>query len=213
MLKSQPLKQELKLDLPLLTPDSLINYAYDHRVELAISKEKETQAQLNLNVVQTKNYPVLSAFASGGFKNGYITSLEASSLNKLWGNYVIGVGLKVPIFDSNRHKYNVDQAKSNITSVSYDTEIARRNISNQVTESNVNCIAAKKKIDQYNLQLAQAQEAYQLAQVNFKSGAITNLDLLDSETAVAESQLLLLKSRIDYIVNSYNLKIALGDKL
>lgn len=213
IIKSQPFKKELKIDLPLLTPDSLINYAYDHRVEIAIAKEKETQAQLNFNVVQTQNAPVLSAFANGGFKNGYITSLEASSLNQIHPNYVIGVGLRIPIFDNNKHRYNVDQAKSNITYVSYDTENARRNISNQVTEANVNCISAKKKIDQYNMQLEQAQEAYQLAQVSFKSGAITNLDLLDSETAVSESQLLLLKSRIDYIVNSYNLKIALGDKL
>ena len=210
--KGQHLKQELKSDQPFLLADSLVNYAFNHRIELAIAKEKETQAQLKLEVVKTQNSPVLSAFGSAGFKNGYLASLEPSALDKLYGNYIVGVGLKVPIFDSNRHKYNLDQAKSNISSVSFDTDIARRNITNEVTEANVNCIAAEKKIDQYHLQLDQAQEAYQLAKVNFDSGAITNLDLLDSETAVSESKLLLLKANIDYIVYSYKLKIALGDK-
>ena len=163
-------------------------------------------------MVKTQNSPVLSAFGSGGYKNGYLARLEASALDQLYLNYIVGVGLKVPIFDSNRHKYNMDQAKSDITSSGYDTDIERRNITNEVTEADVNCIAAKKKIDQYHLQLDQAQEAYQLAKVNFDSGAITNLDLLDSETAVSESKLLLLKANIDYIVYSYKLKIALGDK-
>ncbi len=211
-LKNQHLKPELKADLPDVASDSLINYAYSHRIELSIAKEKETQAQLNFEVVKTQNNPVLNAFASGGYKNGYITSFEASALDKLWGNYVVGVGLRVPLFDSNRHRYNVDEAKSTITSTGYDTDIEKRNISNEVVEANVNCIAAKKRIDQYHLQLAQAEEAYQLAKVNFDSGAITNLDLLDSETAVSESQLLLLKANIDYIVFTYRLKIALGDK-
>lgn len=210
--KNQHLKKELKVDQTFLFSDSLLNYAFNHRVELAIAKEKETQAQLNLEVVKTQNAPVLSAFGSGGVKNGYLTALEASSLDKLYPNFVVGVGLKVPIFDSNRRKYNIDDAKSGISSAGFDTDIVRRNITNEVTEANVNCIAAKKKIDQYRLQLDQAEEAYQLAQVNFNSGAITNLDLLDSETAVSESQLLLLKSNIDYIVYSYKLKIALGDK-
>ena len=210
--KGQHLKQELKVDQPVLLADSLVNYAFDHRIELAIAKEKETKAQLNFEVVKTQNSPVLSAFGSGGYKNGYLARLEASALDQLYLNYIVGVGLKVPIFDSNRHKYNMDQAKSDITSSGYDTDIERRNITNEVTEADVNCIAAKKKIDQYHLQLDQAQEAYQLAKVNFDSGAITNLDLLDSETAVSESKLLLLKANIDYIVYSYKLKIALGDK-
>ncbi len=211
--KDQPLKQELKVDLPFLSADSLLNYAFDHRVEMAIAKEKETQAQLNFNVVKTQNAPVLSAFASGGYKNGFLANFNPWALYDPYLNYVVGVGLKVPIFDSNRHKYNMDQARSNISSVGFDSDIAKLNVTNEVTEANVNCISAKKKIEQYNLQLAQAEEAYQLAQVNFNSGAITNLDLLDSETAVSESQLLLLKSRIDYIVYSYNLKIALGNRI
>jgi len=63
------------------------------------------------------------------------------------------------------------------------------------------------------LQLAQAEEAFSLAKINFKSGAITNLDLLDAETSVSESRLLLLKSNIDYNVSVYKLNIAVGNKM
>ena len=63
------------------------------------------------------------------------------------------------------------------------------------------------------MQLEQANEALSLAKASYQSGVITNLDLLDAATAVSESQLLLLKSEIDYVVNIYNLNASLGEKL
>jgi outer membrane protein TolC len=123
------------------------------------------------------------------------------------------LGLKVPILNGTRLKNNLLQAKSTINNSAFETEIARRNISNEVTENEAYCIAARQKISQFELQLAQAEEAFSLAKINFKSGAITNLDLLDAETSVSESRLLLLKSNIDYNVSVYKLNIAVGNKM
>jgi outer membrane protein TolC len=74
-------------------------------------------------------------------------------------------------------------------------------------------VAAKKKITQFELQLSQALKAYSLAETSFKSGVITNLDLLDANTSVSESSLLLLKARIDYAVSVYKLKAAVGERI
>lgn len=56
-------------------------------------------------------------------------------------------------------------------------------------------------------------KAYSLAETSFLAGVITNLDLLDSNTAVSESKLMLLQSRIDYAASIYKLKAALGERL
>jgi len=56
-------------------------------------------------------------------------------------------------------------------------------------------------------------QAYSLAETNFQAGGITNLDLLDSSTSVAESKLALLKTKIDYSVSFLKLKIALGEQI
>ena len=42
---------------------------------------------------------------------------------------------------------------------------------------------------------------------------LTNLDLLDSYTALSESKLALFKTKVDYSVNLYRLKIALGEQI
>ncbi len=205
---SPTVKQELALALPDLSQDSLLNYAYSHRLEMDLSKEKEAITGLQYNLVKSQNNPVLSLFASGGGKNGYVPDLNVVKLN-----YVAGVGIKIPLFDGYKMKYNLAQNKSAVNNATYDTEITRRSITNEVVESKANRLAAMQKIKQNELQVAQAEEAFSLAKINYGTGAITNLDLLDAENIVSESRLMLLKSRVDYITSVFRLNISLGNKM
>jgi outer membrane protein len=201
-------KRDVALSMPPLVQDSLVAYAYTHRTEVVMAKEKETIAQLQYSVTKSQNNASLSVLASAGMKDGYFPDLTAPKLN-----YAAGLALHIPLLDGSRQKNNLLQIKSVITNAQYETDIAKRNVTNEVVENDANCLSAKQKISQYELQLAQAQEAYNLAKVSFNVGAITNLDLLDAETSVSESKLYLLKSQIDYIVNICKLKVALGDNL
>jgi outer membrane protein TolC len=72
---------------------------------------------------------------------------------------------------------------------------------------------AVQKMKQQELQLDQAIKANELAETSFRSGIITNLDLLDANTSLSQSRLMLLKSKIDYVVSIYRLKAALGMRL
>ena len=202
------LNNEIEIFSPVISQDSLLGYALEHRVEMLIAKEKESLLKMQFNVVKSQNNPVVNVFVSGGGKNGYMPTID-----KIQPNFSAGLGIHIPLFDSNRMKNNLLQANSSITSSSYETEIVRRNISNEVIENDANRIAASQKINQYELQLDQAAEAFSLATISFKSGAITNLDLLDAETTVSESRLMLLKAKIEYIVSIFRLKTSLGDKL
>ena len=146
--------------------------------------------------------------ASGGAKNGYIPDL-----NKITPNYVLGFGLRITLIDGMKNKYNFLQAQSAINSMSYESELTKRTISDEVYEAEARMVAEKKKISQFVLQLEQALRVFSLAETSFKSGVITNLDLLDANTAVSESKLMLLKARIDYALSIYKLKAAMGERL
>jgi outer membrane protein TolC len=201
-------KNELSVELPVIPSDSVLSYAFHNRDEVLINEKKTLLAELRYDLVKLQNKPVLSLMASGGAKNGYIPYL-----NKLTPNYVVGLGLRIPLFDGMKNKYNLSQAQSTVTSLSYESEFAKRNISNELYEAEAYMYAAEKKIGQFELQLAQALKAYSLAETSFKSGMITNLDLLDANTAVSESRLMLLKARIDYAASVYKLKAALGERI
>ena len=191
-----------------MVQDSLFSFAFSHRMELDIAKEKEVIANLQLNVAKAQDNPVLNVFASGGGKNGYIPDLNVVKLN-----YAVGVGLRVPLFNGNRTKNNELIAKSLINNSQYDSELAKRSITTDVIECETVIESAAQQIVQGQVQLRQAEEAFTLAKVKFASGSMTNLDLLDAENDVSNSRLMLLKSKIDYAVGVFKLNIALGNKM
>ena len=201
-------KKDLEIKLPDHPSDSLISFAYAHRDETKILEEKTTIAGLKYKIVKAQDNPVFNFMATGGGKNGYLPDL-----NKVKANFVVGVGFKFPIFDGTKSKYMLLQAKSAMQTATLETEVAKRTISTEVTENENNLKSSLKKVEHNDLLLNQAQEAFELAQTNYKAGSITNLDLLDAATSVSESKLLLVKSKIEYILNVYKLKAALGERL
>jgi outer membrane protein len=198
------------LDIPLELPseDSLIAFALSNRNEIKIAGEKEKLSQLKLEVARKDNLPEFHAFASGGGKNGYIPELD-----KIKANYVAGIGLSIPIYDASRTKNNIKMAQSAIQNASYETEIAQREITDEVIEYYLKESAAKDKVDHFKLQAEQAQRAFDLAEISYKSGIITNVELLDANTSLSESKLLLLNAKVQYILSMYGLKMAVGELL
>lgn len=205
---TQRVKNELNITISNLQSDTLISTAMRNRDEMKLAHEKANLAELRYSLTALQNKPVFNAFLSGGVKNGYIPYMYDPK-----ANFVAGVTLKIPIYDGKRNKYNLIQAKSAIQSNDQETEIARRTIVNEVVESEANVKASKKKVDQSELQLLQATQAYTLGKVRFESGVITNLELLDGSTTVSESRLMLLKAKIEHTVNLYKLKSAIGERL
>jgi outer membrane protein TolC len=210
--KPESTNQQVQKNLAVVAPnpksDALIEAAMQNRDEMKLAREKAKLANLRYSLTGSQNNPVLNAYLSGGIKNGYTPYLYDPK-----ANFVAGFGLKVPIFDGKRNKYNLVQAKTAIQINDDETEIARRSIVNDVVESEANVGASLKKVEQGELQLKQATQAYALAKVKFDAGVITNLELLDGSTAVSESSLMLLKSKIDYAVSLYKLKSAIGERL
>ena len=212
--KSQDTKLTVKKEILepqiLVSNDSLFTLAFEHRTEMKIAHQKSALADTHLKIVNSQNNPSLNAYGSGGYKNGYYNTKyqDAAFLN-----YTVGIGIKVPIFDANRSKFNKIQAQSDIQGFVQETELARRTIVNEVVESKANAQSALKKVNQSELQLEQAQQAFSLAKTSFQAGVITNLDLLYSSTLVAESKLALLKTKIDYSASLLKLKLALGEQI
>ena len=192
----------------VLINDSTLTIAMRNRDEMQMAQVRTELAQIRLQTVKYQNNPVLSLAISGGFKNGYIPDE-----NKFQSNYVAGFGFRFPLFDGTRSKYNQSLAKSAILTTNLEKDIIQRNISNEVVESETNLSVASKKVKQFEMQLEQANKALSLAEVSYKSGVITNLDLMDATTNVSESQLFLLKSKIDYMICMYKFKMAIGERI
>lgn len=205
---SHIVKNELTMLAPEISQDSIFAYAIVNRDEMLIAQKKAAMAELKYKIVQSERYPVFNGMAIGGWKNGFFPDIY-----KMQDNYLLGLGLKIPILEGTHIKYNIAQAKSSIASNNYEIDITRRKIINEIIENQTNMKVAEKKVEHLLMQLSLAQKAYDLANINFKAGAITNLELLDASTNLSESHLNLLKSKIDYIVSIYKIKASMGERL
>jgi outer membrane protein len=202
------LRKELQPIQFINSTDSLLAAAAQKRKEIKTAQEKTTLSELHYKVVSAENNPAFNFIASGGVKNGFIPDINEGRLN-----YAVGVGLRIPVYDASRTKYNLLKVKAEIQTNKEDLELTRRNIVNEVVESQANMQAALQKISQSELQLQQAQQAYALAETSFKSGVITNLELLDNSTSLSEVGLSVLKAKIDYSLSLLKLKISVGDQI
>lgn len=201
-------KSEMLPDRILETTENLTQTALENRIELKIAEEKKHTSEQKLGLLNAQYLPSLNLMAEGGWKNGMIPDI-----NKFTANYAVGAGLKIPIFDQGRTMYNKRATKSEIEANEQDIELTKREIANSVTESKSSIEAAQKKVQQSKMQLQQAQQAYKLAETSYQAGSITNLDLLDSYTNLADTKLSLFKAEIDYTLNLLKLNIALGEKI
>jgi outer membrane protein TolC len=201
-------KNALRTELIPFGEDSLIKIALNNRNEMKIVEKKMIVSQAYQDLIKKHENPVLSAFATGGWKNGYIPELEKSK-----ANYVVGLSLQISIFDATRTSLNTQLAGSALRSIGQEVDLTKRTITNEVMESINSLKAAISKTELFEMQLSQAKKALELAELKYKSGTLTNLDLLDAENAVSESSLLYLKARIERVMVGYRLKSVLGTSL
>jgi len=202
------LKRDVQPFAPILSTDSLFSLASALRPEMKLAVQKTELAELRYKVINNQNNPSINLFSAFGFKNGYTPDIDKEK-----ANYAVGLGLKVPVYDAGRKKNNLIQAKTEIECSKADEELTRRAVINEVVENQANLEAAIQKIAQTELQLQQAKQAYSLAEISFKSGVITNLELLDSSTSLSEAGLSVLKAMVDYSQSLMKLKIAIGEQI
>ncbi len=186
--------------------NELIDYALMNRIEMQLVYKNHAIAIRELQVTERSYNPVLSASASGGFKNGY-----EPTLGELRFNYSVGATLHIPIYENGRRKKEKAIGKVEIERALTAIESARKEITSQVADSYLSLVSAWARIDQLKIQQTVSQEAYEQAKVNYAAGAITNLELLTSGTNAINSSLLLLQEQISYQISYYQLLINIGE--
>ncbi len=188
--------------------DSLIHLAYAQRNEVYVQQQRTRAAELNYASLRKTDNPTLSAFFNGGLKNGLFPDMF-----RMMANYAAGFNLQIPLFDGYRKESQLHAAEAEVSIDKLESDNLQRTISSDVVQAMSARTAALQKHKQFQRQLEQASQAYSMATTNFNVGAITNMELLDAQTNVAEAKLLLLRSDIDRIAAEYTLRVALGTKL
>ncbi len=191
-----------------LNPDSLISAAAKQRPELILAHDAETNAEAQSQLVTRDNKPLLALNVATGFKNGY-----EPNLSTLRGNYAAGLELKIPLFNGYKTKHRETQADANRNSARAHTTDLERQILSEVRQAMAGANSNLEKIASTETQVRQAEEAVSMARVRYSAGVITNLDLLDAETALSQTKLIRLRAFYDYTISLNALDRATGRRV
>ena len=188
-----------------LNQDSLVQLALQQRTELKLARDAEESAKFQKNASSLGNMPSLKVIAAYGFKNGY-----EPNLYPMRGNWMWGAQAQIPVFDGGRVSHQEEEAQAAIESEQAHTLDAERQIRSDVEQSVADVQASWSKVQISDVQLQQAHEAVAIARTRYETGSITNLDLLDAETAESTSKLMSLQALYRYVISKYELSRAVG---
>ena len=188
-----------------LNMDSLHQVALRQRAELKLAHDAEESARLQKNASSRGNMPSLKLIAAYGLKNGY-----EPNIYPLRGNWMWGAQAQIPLFDGGKVSHQEEEAQAAIESEQAHTQDAERQIRSDVEQAVSDVQASWSKVQISDVQLQQAFEAVAIARTRYETGSITNLDLLDAETAESTSKLMSLQALYRYVISKYELDRAVG---
>lgn len=188
--------------------DTLHAIAERQRTEIQLAKDAMQTARFQIEAARSSNNPVLSANVAGGVKDGYLPNLTDPKLN--WAGTV---SLHVPLFDGGRVSSQVDQAEAKYREAQARLEDAERGVESDIEQAIADLEASRSRLELTKVQIEQAKQAFDVAQVRYKNGAATNLDVLTAQQALEGSQLQQAQLMYAYELSEYNLNRAVGTKV
>ncbi|MHB8905727.1 MAG: TolC family protein [Melioribacteraceae bacterium] len=195
-------------DLPLynLNSDSLLSAAYNQRPELKLVTDARNTANLQKAIVSQIDKPSVRADLGYGFKNGYEPNIEV-----MRGNWFAGVSLDVPIFNGNLTENKINEASATIDAADQKIKQVKESISTDVFQSESDLKSNVERMNSTQEQIDYARGSLERAKLQYERGTATNLEVLDSETALTQAQLLNIQAKYKSIISYYSLRRAVGD--
>ncbi|GGB62655.1 TolC family protein [Shewanella inventionis] len=153
---------------------------------LTLLEAKEAQANGLVDLEKGGYYPTVYLY-------GNYTLYEDDSLfSQVEPNWLVGVGVSVPLISRDGHSGKVLAAKSALLQARYTKAQTRQDLSLLVDQSYRQMLQAKEEVDALDVSLALATENLRLRELAFNQGLSTSIDRVDAElslTAVKTKQL------------------------
>lgn len=163
----------------------------DKNYQLVILNDQLKQSEVDIKSARNNWLPKLTARGQIGYQDGYIGEENGKILNieQLLLTGSIGVGLSIPIYGSDRPNYRIKIAKLNVEAAKYNIEATKLNLDKDIMQAKSDLAATVQKLKTYETQIEQAKEALNLANIRYKAGVITNLELLTAQTDLQNAEL------------------------
>ena len=180
------------------------DYALKNRPDGISALYAVKKAEKDIAVVKSNRLPQVNAQVSRIF-NG-----EKAFDNDHNDSWTAGLSVSWNVFDNNVTSAQVQENEATLRRLQSVYEQTREKIELDVRKAYNNLISAEKKILTTQVAVKQAAEEYKIAQVKYDEGVGTNLEVMDAQEKLTESQTNFFTALYDYNVSKAQLDKAMG---
>lgn len=170
---------------PPAVPAGLPSALIERRPDIQASEQQLVSANAQIGVARSAYFPTISLTGSGGIESTSLAGLFSGG-NAIW---TATAGLVQPVFTAGRTRSNVAvaEARRDEALLSYQQTIHQA--FREVSDALVGYRKLREFREQQRLLLAAADDARRLADVRYRGGAASYLEVLDADTRRFNAQL------------------------
>jgi outer membrane protein TolC len=190
--------------LPSLDENALLHSAFSQRPEYLESDINLLKAGANIRLSKRNLEPYLDA----GLTAAYTPSNEIEGQHKTTAS--VGLTFTYPLYDGGATRAAVDQAKSDQRVAYIQKDQFVKGIKAEVQQSIIAVRDANQRSAVVIATVTEAQEALRLANVRFKAGVGTQLDVNNAEAQLVQAESNEVNAEFDYLGALARLSLAIG---
>jgi outer membrane protein, multidrug efflux system len=183
-------------------PSSLL----DRRPDIQSSEQQLIAANARIGVAKAAYFPQISLTALGGYQSAALTNLFTGPA----GIWSLGGQLLQPIFTGGRIRSNVRLTEAQQQEAVFFYQKSIQQAFREVSDSLVAYRKNQEAREQQALLTGAAQDATRLADVRYRGGVTSYLEVLDSDTRYFDAQIGLAQAQLNERLALVQLYNALG---
>ena len=144
---------------------------------------------------------------------GYNVRQTVNLFNNNFARWNFTVNFKLPLYDGGRKAGLVVQAMARLRTAQQSLARLENNVQLEIKAAYDDLKSSEKALTVAGLNVGQAEKVLSMMQANYKYGAATTLDVVDSQTALTVARNAQVNATYDYVLAKARLRLAAGSPI
>ena len=190
-----------------ITMEQAVEVAYRNRPDL-FERQFDIKYQKELlKIARSRYWPVISGY----YDNTWSKPDPHNSMEIEWGRaWQAGVMATLPVFDGLYREGEIIQQKARFKQAQIDLIDAEETTLFELTKAQLSIEDAEEFVESQRLNLARAEEGLRLAEVGYKEGINTQVEMIDAQAALTKAKAFYYQSVYSHLVAKLDLQKAMG---
>jgi len=190
-----------------VTEEQAVEAAYRHRPDL-FSREFDIKYQKELlKIARSRYWPTISSY----YENTWSKPDPHDRTEIEWGHiWQVGFMATLPIFDGFSREGEIIQQKARVKQAQIDLIDAEETALFELAKAQLSIEDAAEFVESQRLNLTRAEEGLRLAEVGYKQGTNTQVEMIDAQAALTKARAFYYQAVYSHIIAKLDLQKAMG---